>query len=147
MKSASTGVAAARCKSVSWRRWMPSSLPILARAAVVRSAGCKDVDGHPLPPIPELSDIMMLIHCFHSFRRPIKGMDENIRHRLRPQFATQMETAVISLRKRGLDLLWQLLWEKSPDGERELVVALALARMKPPMPRGPAPDERRVWSI
>lgn len=144
MKSATTGVAAAQSKSISWRRWMPSSLPIMARAAVVRSAGCKDVDGHPLPPIPELSDIMTLIHCFHSFRRPIKGMDENIRHRLRPQFATQMEAAVLGLRARGLDLLWRLLWEISPDGERERVVALGLMRMKPHKPRGPAPNRRRA---
>lgn len=147
MKSAITGVAATRSKAVSWRRWTPSSVPIMGRAAVVRSAGCKDVDGHPLPPTPELSDIMTFIHCYHSCRRPIEGMDENIRHRLRPQFATKMETAVIRLRERGLDLLWRLLWEKGPDGDRELVVALALMRMKPHIPGEPAPDERRVWSI
>lgn len=147
MKSADTGVATARSETVSWRRWTLSSLPIMARAAVVCSAGCKDVDGHPLPPIPELSDIMTLIHCYHSFRWPIKGMDENIRHRLRPQFATQMEAVIIRLRERGLDLLWRLLWEKSPDGKRELVVALALRWLKPHMPRGAAPDERRGSSI
>lgn len=135
MKSASTGVPAAWSRAVSWRRWTPSSLPIMARASVVRSAGCGDIDGHPLPPTPELSDIMTLIHCYHSCRLPIKGMDEGIRHHLRPQFATQMETAVIRLRERGLDLWWRLLWEEGLDGERELVVALALRRMKPHMAR------------
>lgn len=144
MKSSFTGASATQSKAAFWRRWTPFSLPIMARAAVVRSAGRKDVDGHPLPPTPELSDIMTLIHCYHSCRRPIKGMDENIRHRLRPQFATQMEAAVIGLRARGLDLLWRLLWEKSPDGKRERVVALGVTRMKPHKPRGPAPNERRV---
>lgn len=147
MKSASTGVAAAQSKAVSWRRWTPASLPIMVRAATVRSAGSKDVDGHPLPPIPELSDMMSFIQCYQSCSSPVKGMGESIRRRVLRNFVTEMKTAVVRLRQRRLDLLWRFLWEKSPDGERELVVALALRRRKPPMPHRPAPDARRVWSI
>jgi hypothetical protein len=116
-------------QTLNWRPWALDDLSVFARVGTIRFPNSRDFAGVPLPPTPELTEIVSGLQTYHRVHIAF-GLGEPFRQSVLAHIGDAVNAGVDRLHKRGLDLLWRI--ELKPDacsqGSPKLNAALAIVR-------------------
>jgi hypothetical protein len=116
-------------QTLNWRPWVLDDLGVFARVSTIRFPNSRDFAGVPLPPTPELTEIVSGLQAYYRVHIA-GGLGEPFRQSVLTHIGDAVNAGVERLHKRGLDLLWRI--EPKPDapaeGSTKLNAALAIDR-------------------